>query len=406
MGGMRVLEWCVGYPDRVARAAVLAVGASATAEEIALCSLQCRAIRLDPDFLGGDYYGSDRAPRAGMALARGIGQLSYRTAAEFDRRFGRRPQDGEHPSDGGRFAVESYLDHHGRKLVGRFDPNSYLVLSEAMNSHDGARSGRHGRLAGTRPRRRSPSPGSTPTGSTRSPSRRNWPGASPAARRRPSSPPSPAMTASCSSPTRSAPWSPPPSTADRATGGAPGAVAPRRATGAGRFGVRGTPSRSADHMCRRKHTCVRPRFGTFFPCCHRESLVPLRDGEETARQSRTGAGGWRAATRGGRRPIGRCRRTPGPPRPPDGGQRGVRRTRPGAAPFRPGGAARSEPGAPGRPLGCRRRHRLRLRGRQCRGGREPGPRDGCARRVAAVAVAPRADRYLPVRAVHRRRVHG
>ena len=136
MGGMRVLEWCIGHPDRVARAAVLAVGAAATAEEIALCAVQCRAVRLDPDFQGGDYYPSGRAPLDGMALARGIGQISYRTAAEFDHRFGRRPQGAEDPSTGGRYAVESYLAYHGDKLARRFDPNSYLVLSEAMNSHD------------------------------------------------------------------------------------------------------------------------------------------------------------------------------------------------------------------------------------------------------------------------------
>jgi homoserine O-acetyltransferase len=136
MGGMRVLEWCVGHPDRVARAAVLAVGVAATAEEIALCSVQCRAVRLDPDFQGGDYYGTGRAPVTGMALARGIGQISYRTEAEFDHRFGRRPQGEEDPSSGGRYAVESYLEYQGDKLARRFDPNSYLVLSEAMNSHD------------------------------------------------------------------------------------------------------------------------------------------------------------------------------------------------------------------------------------------------------------------------------
>ncbi|HEY4927852.1 MAG TPA: homoserine O-acetyltransferase [Acidimicrobiales bacterium] len=136
MGGMRVLEWCVGHPQRVARAAVLAVGAAATAEEIALCSVQCRAIRLDADFGGGNYYGTGRAPVAGMGLARRIGQVSYRTEAEFQQRFGRRPQDEEDPLSGGRFAVESYLDYQGEKLARRFDPNSYLVLSEAMNSHD------------------------------------------------------------------------------------------------------------------------------------------------------------------------------------------------------------------------------------------------------------------------------
>jgi len=136
MGGMRVLEWCVGHPDRVARAAVLAVGAAATADQVALCSVQCRAVRLDPAYLGGDYYGSGAAPVAGMALARGIGQITYRTGVEFEERFGRSPQGDEDPLAGGRYAVESYLQYQGEKLAARFDPNSYVVLSEAMNSHD------------------------------------------------------------------------------------------------------------------------------------------------------------------------------------------------------------------------------------------------------------------------------
>ena len=146
MGGMRVLEWCVGHPHRVQRAAVMAVGPAATAEQIALCSMQCRAIRLDHDFCGGDYYATDRAPVAGMALARGIGQISYRTEAELEQRFGRRTQSADDPEDtasGDRFAVESYLGYQGDKLARRFDPNSYIVLSEAMNSHDVGR-GRNG----------------------------------------------------------------------------------------------------------------------------------------------------------------------------------------------------------------------------------------------------------------------
>ena len=146
MGGMRVLEWCVGHPGRVARAAVLAVGAAATAEQVALCSVQCRAVRLDADYAGGDYYGTGRAPVEGMMVARAIGQITYRTAAEYDERFGRSPQGEEDPLHGGRFAVESYLAHQGRKLAGRFDPNSYVVLSEAMNSHDVGR-GRGGTAA-------------------------------------------------------------------------------------------------------------------------------------------------------------------------------------------------------------------------------------------------------------------
>jgi len=145
MGGMRVLEWCVGHPERVARAVVLAVGAAATAEQIGLCSLQVRAIRDDPEFAGGDYYGGS-PPLAGLALARGIGQVSYRTAAELEYRFGRSAQTPEDPLRGGRFAVESYLEHHGEKIGRWFDPNSYIVLSRAMNRHDVGR-GRGGTVA-------------------------------------------------------------------------------------------------------------------------------------------------------------------------------------------------------------------------------------------------------------------
>ncbi len=136
MGGMRVLEWCVGSPERVERAVVIAVGAAATAEQIGLCSLQVRSIRADPAFAGGDYYDNSRGPVQGLAIARGMGQVSYRTAAELDVRFGREAQGVEQPLKGGRYRVESYLEHHGDTLLRRFDANSYIVLSEAMNHHD------------------------------------------------------------------------------------------------------------------------------------------------------------------------------------------------------------------------------------------------------------------------------
>ncbi|HVA52502.1 MAG TPA: homoserine O-acetyltransferase [Acidimicrobiales bacterium] len=136
MGGMRVLEWAVGYPRRVRRALVLAVGAASTADQIAQCSLQVRAIRADPHFLRGDYYESGGAPDVGLAIARGLAQITYRSSDEFDLRFGRSSQDGEEPLRGGLYAVESYLAHQGEKLVRRFDANSYVVLSEAMNHHD------------------------------------------------------------------------------------------------------------------------------------------------------------------------------------------------------------------------------------------------------------------------------
>jgi homoserine O-acetyltransferase/O-succinyltransferase len=136
MGGMRVLEWCVGAPDRVARAVVVAVGAAASADQIALCSLQVRAIRSDPAFHGGDYYETSARPVEGLLTARGLGQFTYRTGDEFERRFGRQAQGEEEPLKGGRYAIESYLQHQGEKLAQRFDPNSYVILSEAMNHHD------------------------------------------------------------------------------------------------------------------------------------------------------------------------------------------------------------------------------------------------------------------------------
>jgi homoserine O-acetyltransferase len=136
MGGMRALEWCVSYPDRVSRAVVLSVGAASTADEIALSSLQIRAIRADRAFSGGDYYMSADRPVDGLGVARGIGHMSYRTADELQRRFARNPQEQEVPLLGGRYSVESYLEYQGTRLAARFDPNSYIVLSDAMNHHD------------------------------------------------------------------------------------------------------------------------------------------------------------------------------------------------------------------------------------------------------------------------------
>ncbi len=136
MGGMRALQWAVDFPAKVERAFVIATGLAASAEQIALCWLQEQAIRLDPAFLGGEYYDAEEGPSAGLAIARGIGHVSYRSEIELQHRFANRPQDREEPLRGGRYAVESYLEHHGDKMIGRFDANSYLVLSEAMNHFD------------------------------------------------------------------------------------------------------------------------------------------------------------------------------------------------------------------------------------------------------------------------------
>ncbi len=148
MGGMRVLEWAVGRPERLARAVVLACGAAASAEQIALCAVQAEAIRADPGWCGGDYYDrpAGEGPHRGLGLARRIGHISYRSEGELAARFGRLPQGDEEPLGGGRYAVQSYLDHQAAKLIGRFDANSYLVLSRAMDHHDVGR-GRGGLAA-------------------------------------------------------------------------------------------------------------------------------------------------------------------------------------------------------------------------------------------------------------------
>jgi homoserine O-acetyltransferase/O-succinyltransferase len=138
MGGMRALEWAVTYPDRVGSLLLLAVGAYATADQIGLQSAQIHAVRADGRFDGGDYYdaGPGGGPHLGLGIARRIAHLSYRSENELAQRFGRAPQNGEDPLRAGRYAVESYLDHHAAKLVRRFDANSYVVLTEAMNHHD------------------------------------------------------------------------------------------------------------------------------------------------------------------------------------------------------------------------------------------------------------------------------
>ncbi|MFJ5924463.1 homoserine O-acetyltransferase [Kitasatospora sp. NPDC092948] len=151
MGGMRALEWAVTHPRRVGALLVLATTAAASAEQIAHASTQLHAIRTDPGWYGGDYHHLPigAGPHRGLGLARRLAQITYRSETELAVRFGRAPQAGEHPWRGGRFAVESYLDHHASKLVHRFDAGSYVVLNEAMNAHDLGR-GRGGTAAALR----------------------------------------------------------------------------------------------------------------------------------------------------------------------------------------------------------------------------------------------------------------
>lgn len=141
MGGGRALEWAAMYPDRVAGVGVIACGGHSTAEQIAFAQAQVEAIRLDPNFNGGDYYGGP-APIQGLGIARRIAHINYRSEPELNVRFGRKFQGEENPLDSpiatreGRYQVESYLDYKAQDLAGRFDANSYIALTEALMSHD------------------------------------------------------------------------------------------------------------------------------------------------------------------------------------------------------------------------------------------------------------------------------
>jgi homoserine O-acetyltransferase len=142
MGGMQVLEWGVMYPDRVKSLVALGTCAAATAQQIGWFSIGRRVIRMDPKWRGGDYYDAadGDGPHESLAIARMISQITFRSDDVFNDRFGREVVE---PLDGfemwQRFEVERYLEYHGDKLVRRFDANSYLALSKAMDLHDVAR---------------------------------------------------------------------------------------------------------------------------------------------------------------------------------------------------------------------------------------------------------------------------
>jgi len=144
IGGMQALEWAILNPDRVERAVIIGV-APLTAMGLALNHLQRQAIQHDPAWEGGHYL-PQRPPRRGLALARQIGMISYKSAELFDERYGRKPnRNGEDPWGlddqgggliGGRFDIAGYLDHQGEVFMDRFDANSYLAIMRTMDTWD------------------------------------------------------------------------------------------------------------------------------------------------------------------------------------------------------------------------------------------------------------------------------
>jgi homoserine O-acetyltransferase len=137
MGGFQALEWATAYPQRVRGAILLATSARSSAQTLAWSAIGRRAIMSDPRWRGGDYYGHE-PPVDGLAVARMIGHITYLSEPSLERKFGRAFQGGEGPQFtlGPEFAIESYLAHQGESFNTRFDANSYLYITKAMDYWD------------------------------------------------------------------------------------------------------------------------------------------------------------------------------------------------------------------------------------------------------------------------------
>ncbi len=149
MGGMQVLEWAASYKDRVFSALPIATAARHSSQNIAFHEVGRQAIMADPDWRGGRYNDDETLPRKGLAVARMAAHITYLSDNALHRKFGRNLQDREALTFGfdADFQVESYLRHQGYTFVDRFDANSYLYMTRAMDyfdlaaDHDGALAG-------------------------------------------------------------------------------------------------------------------------------------------------------------------------------------------------------------------------------------------------------------------------
>jgi homoserine O-acetyltransferase len=139
LGGMQTLQWFLQSPQEADAFFAIAASARLSAENLAWNAVSRAAIRADPLFADG-CYGNNDGPAAGLGIARMIGHLMYLSEESLETKFGRAarrdPAAGAHPAVVGPFAVEQYLDHQARKLIDRFDANTYLYLTRAMDSFD------------------------------------------------------------------------------------------------------------------------------------------------------------------------------------------------------------------------------------------------------------------------------
>jgi homoserine O-acetyltransferase/O-succinyltransferase len=138
MGGMQVLQWCASYPRRVFSALPIAASTRHSAQNIAFHEVGRQAVMADPEWRHGRYFAEGTDPRRGLAVARMGAHITYLSDAALHRKFGRRFQDRDNPtfSFDADFQVESYLRHQGISFVERFDANSYLYLTRAMDYFD------------------------------------------------------------------------------------------------------------------------------------------------------------------------------------------------------------------------------------------------------------------------------
>ena len=137
MGGMQVLEWMFYGSDYVRTAVPIACGAHHHAWQIAISESQRQAIYADPKFQDGNYSQND-PPHSGLAVARQIAMISYRTHEAYEKKFGRERAGASETTENldATFSVEGYLHHQGKKFLTRFDPNSYITITQLMDSHD------------------------------------------------------------------------------------------------------------------------------------------------------------------------------------------------------------------------------------------------------------------------------
>jgi homoserine O-acetyltransferase len=136
-GGMQVLEWSILYPDAVERCICIASAASLSTQALAFDIVGREVITSDPAWAGGDYYGTGRLPKDGLAAARMIGHITYLSPEIMEAKFGRRKQASKTAERFKTlFEVERYLQYQGEKFVERFDSNSYLHISHAMDAYD------------------------------------------------------------------------------------------------------------------------------------------------------------------------------------------------------------------------------------------------------------------------------